>query len=260
MMVIKNNAIHGVTASSEDPEYPVGNLLSDHPTECWRAADSSVTAATISVQVAGRTGGLGMVGINADSVAVTVSDPNGISWPNVEWQNVEWQDVPDAVDIEQSISGERGSAALWVSFEEFRASVVIEIKLYKQTGSETVLSAGSLVVGEVTRIPGLQYALSEGLEDHSIERELDNGARWYKRRNIGRTFAGLVVQKRKPYFYDFLLGVAREYGKRPLMWNLVDIDTWSGDAVLYGHLSVMPSGKHLSISRSRIDFQIEEDL
>ena len=260
MKVIKNNAIRGVSATSENPEYPAANLLDEHPKRWWRVADASVSSVTLTVEVTGRTGGLGLVGIAAESVVVDISDPNGLTWENVIWENVEWQDVPGDLHIDQALSGDPGSAALWVSFDQFDSSVEISITLYKDALADMILGAGCLVVGEMTDLPGLQYGLGETLRDYSLARDLANGAKYYRKRDIVRVFSGSVLAARKPYFYALLLDIARVYGQRPLMWNLVDVDSWSGDAVLYGRLAAMPDGSHDYPNHSRLNFEIEEVL
>lgn len=258
MKVIKANAIQAVTASSANSAYPAANLLNESPKKKWQAADTTVTFASIQADVYQATGGLGMVGIVAESAHVSISDPNGITWSNVIWSNVIWADVPDAVevDVEWVETGD-DYKTLWVSFEQFESAVKITVELRKTTGNPDILAAGVLVVGQVVDIPGVKYPLSEGLVDYSIYRQLSNGADYYKRRDIVRTFSGSMILKRDLYFQTFMRGMARVFGMTPFMVLLVD---WSMDFVIYGRFQQLPSGSHAYLNHSTIDFQLIEVL
>ncbi len=232
--------------------------MDKHPKRCWKAADASISSATLSVQVQGKTGGLGMVRIIADAVAVTISDPNGINWRNVDWQNVDWITVPDDLHLSYEFNRDDEFGALWVNFDQFEAAVDITITLYKAAGTPEILSAGSLVVGEMEKIPGLQYPIGDDLVDYSLSRELSNGASYYKKRDIVRRLSGTIRLPRLPDFYNLQRRIARKYGSRPLMWNLMDC--MAMEFVVYGKLQAMPSGSHENNTRSTIDFELLEVL
>jgi len=255
--VIRNNAIDTVTASSESATYPASNLLDQHPKKKWQAADASVDSATLTITAKGKTGGLGMVGIVADHAAISVNDPSGIIWSNVDWSNVEWDQGISKLDTKVEFTSFDGQATLWVEFAEFSGSVTIEVTLYKDAGKPEILSAGVAVVGEYIDFPGLQRPLEEGLHDYSIERLLANGSYFYKQRDIVRTFSGTVILKRDDWFWRAMRDVARRSGKTPMMFQMTDIP---GQWTLYGRLQAMPRGRHAYPTHSAIDFQIIEVL
>jgi len=257
MLVIKNNSVRSVSATSENPNYPASNLLDRHPTRDWKAADASVSSAVIHVDVSGKTGGLGLVGIVADSAVVDISDPNGIVWQNVDWQNVDWISVPQGLHIQTMFEHGNPYSTLWVSFDQFDSAVDISITLFKDGGSSEVLSAGTLVVGEMDEISGMQYPVNDGLKDYSISRPLANGSPWYKKRNIVRTMGG-TLRVSRDVFFRFNRDLAQKYGQTPMMWNLMDCAGM--EFVMYGRLSVMPSGAHQGQDRATIDFEITEEL
>ncbi len=258
MRVIAESSVTAVSASSENPEYPAANLLDEHPKKKWLAADASVSSAVLTVEVSGRTGGLGLVGIVADAVAVSVSDPGGITWQNVTWQDVDWVAVPPDLDLEVSLVHGDDFATMWAVFDQFEATVAITITLYRNAGSAGVLAAGCLRVGALDEIPGLQYPIREELVDYSLARELANGATYVLKRDIVRRFSGSLLVRREDDFYTFCRDLARRYGSRPMMWNLVD--SKGMEFVVYGRLSAMPVGSHVGRVRSTVEFEILEVL
>lgn len=259
MIIIKRNAITSISASSADAAYPATNLLNDSPKKKWKAASSSVSYAYLDVVTSGTTGALGMVGIVAESVFVTITDPNGIVWQSVVWPAVDWDLPPEGVVVTQEMIDDlaNGYQSVWVSFPEFTDPVSIRIELRKTAGTPMILAAGVLHVGQPTEISGVQYPLNEGLEDYSIQRQLSNGATYYKRRDIVRTFSGSIRLQRTE-FQSLFRDVARVYGGQPLMIQLAP--PWGSEFTVYGRLSAMPSGAHDMPTHSTIQFQITEEL
>jgi len=149
-------------------------------------------------------------------------------------------------------------ATLWIDFEEFDSSVVIEITLYKASTNINVLAAGVLLVGDPTDTPNPKYGFTEGLVDYSLTRELSNGAEYYKQRDIVRTFTGQWGMDYLTQGLVFMRDFARRYGKTPMMIRLVD--NVEGDWVVYGRLSEMPSAGHNYLNRSDLEISIIEVL
>ena len=259
MKIISQNLASSVTATSANTAYPAANLLNNSPKKKWQVLDSTVTSATLSVDVSGTTGGLGVVGIVADSAAVTIYSPTGIDWQNVDWPDVDWIVGESDMDVTSEwVDQPNGTASLWVEFPQFVGSVAIRIELTKITGSPKIIGAGVLVVGEISTIPGGRYPISEGLVDYSTERQLSNGAFYYRDRDRVRTFSGEINVNRAAYFYKFMRDFAQVNGKNPAMMLLVD--DMGNDWVVYGRLSDMPAGSHYSKTRSNVQFQIIEVL
>lgn len=259
MKVIKTNAISSITASSADAGHPVTNLLNDSPKKKWTAANATVSLATVNVEVSGQTDAIGIVGVAAESINILISDPNGIVWVNVTFQNVTWSDSPDAVDVTYIITDEeQGTFNAWVDFTQFTAAVTIAIQFRKTAGTPLILAAGVVVVGDAEEFNSPKFGLTEGLEDYSLSRMLSNGATYYKARDRVRKFAGSIGLSRDNDFYRFMHDVARTYGSIPLMWILADAlgNKW----VIYGRLTMMPSGSHNELTYSEIGFDITEVL
>lgn len=288
MKIIKRNEIVALTSTSENAAYPVSNLLNYQPKVKWKAANASVTAVTLTATVGGETGGLGLVGVIADAVTVQITDPSGIVWEEVSW----WADggagtilnpdtplgpdtplIPEGIE-EGSVDwfpsqapdlvlnytwGETGEdfRNLWVSFEQFTGAVNITIDIRKDAANPDIISAGVLMIGDPVDIPGVQYPLEEGLVDYSIEDSLSNGAQYYKRRDIVRTFSGTAIFERKKYFQDFMRDIVRLYGRTPMMVSLLDTET-NTDFILYGRLASMPAASHFSHTYSSLNFQLVE--
>ena len=257
MKVIKNNAIQNITASSEDVAYPVTNLLDSHPKKKWKAADSLVSSVILNLTVSGTTGGLGMVGIVADAAAIHIEDPSGITWNDtVTWGNTTWNEGAGVAEDFVEFSQGDDYATLWAEFEELKNSASITITLYKNSSNLGTIAAGVLVCGALTEFPNVLRPLNEGLKDYSIVRQLANGAEYYRRRDIVRTFSG-SLRVMTADFWGMLRGVARTYGRIPLMYRVV---ATTGEWVLYAKLSSMPSGVHDLYNMSLINFQLEEVL
>ena len=256
MKIIKTNSINSISATSANSAYPVANLLNETPKKKWKAADATVNMATISLQTSGRTGAIGIVGIQASAAEVRISDPNGIVWNNVVWNNVVWESSPDAVSVSYSWQN-RGDdfATLWVDFQQFEASVEIEIDLYKSEFEPTPIAAGVLMVGQVFTFPDPKYGLSEGLHSYGIYRELSNGAFYRKERDIVRTFSGRWLMDRISEMVSFVRDIARFYGFAPMMMKLTE---GPGEWIVYGRLQQMPSSTHDHLSHSGVEISIIE--
>lgn len=257
MILIKSNAIVGITASSTMSGYPASNLLNTSPKKKWKAASSSVTYAYLDVEVTGPTGALGIIAVAAESVFVTITDPTGIVWQSVVWPEVSWSSGFGIDTTSVMVGDTNGYQNIWVSFPEFNSPVTIRIELRKTTGTPLVMSMGVLQVGTPTEINYIVHPMEEGLQDFSIQRELSNGAIYYRRRDIVRTFSGNMRIPRV-CFQNFMRDIARVYGSTPMMFNLVP--EFGNDFIVYGRLSTMPSGYHDTPSHSLINFNLIEEI
>jgi len=258
MKIIVRNSITEISATSEATNFPASNLLNDSIIKGWKAANSGVTAATLTVKTRGITGGFGLVGIVAETVHVEVSGRSGISWQNVNWQNINWGGDAGTVAIsEQLIRYSKDvEAQLWVDFAEIESPVEITITLLKSNTNPFWLKAGVLVVGQVFSFPDPKAGFEEGLDDKSIYRELSNGAEWSLDRPRLRTFSALIDMERDGYFYLFMRNIAKRFGRRPMMISLTDkmVNEW----VLYGRFVGMPTGSHYHRTRSSLQVAFKE--
>lgn len=133
---------------------------------------------------------------------------------------------------------------------------IIEITLQALPG-ETI-ECGILRAGMVMTFPDPLYGIKEGLRDTSIIKELNNGARYVRKRDIVRTFDMQVVMKRDRDFYTIMRDFVRINGVKPTFWKTASIATtdWS----VFGALSGMPDGTHSYPEYSEISMRIEEAI
>lgn len=258
MKIIKKNAIIGVVASSSAAEYPASNLLNDSPKKKWVAADSTVSFATLDVYTQGVTGSLGLIGVVAEEVRVLVSDPNGIAWPDMAWPEITWETSVDALSVDyELVPGVSDFQNIWVSFEQFDVPVMIRVELRKTAGTPEVLSMGVIQAGEPVVYNSLVYPISESLVDYSIQKELSNGAHYYKRRDIVRTLNCNLTSKRADAL-SFVRDIYRVYGSEPLLFNLAP--PWGNDFIVYGRIPEPPDATHGTPNYSSVSFKLIEVL
>lgn len=75
---IKKNTMDTLEAVRADANYPVENVLDDHPKKVWRSP--SAGDACMSFNAGSGSNCLAIFGTNADSVKVSLSDPNSVAW------------------------------------------------------------------------------------------------------------------------------------------------------------------------------------
>jgi hypothetical protein len=252
MKVILENKISSVSASSEDASYPASYVLNDSPKRVWKG--DSVDTATLTCSTSGAIDTLAIFNTNAQSVSITISDPNEFQWEatELEWTEITWIAATTAVEFE--IETQANNSAIWATFDEIIAAVDVAITLSTATG--TVIQAGVVVIGEGTEFKNPQYGLSQGLVDYSIAEQLQNGAHYYKQRDIVRSFDAQIVLARDNDFYTFMHSLAREHGLGPKAWRLTDKDSF--EWVVYARFGDMPSGSHSYPSHSPISFSLIE--
>jgi hypothetical protein len=260
MKVILENAVSSISANSEDSNYPVSNLLDDHPKKMYKVESNDDDYAEITIGTLGSTGGLGLVNIIADRASIYIENPNGIIWEpsNTVWSNVEWKEYPDSLNKEIVFDTTQEYNTLWVNFNQFDGSVDIIIKLYMdKTYDDKKISAGVLKVGIVEEINDVIYPIDISLIDYSFERMLSNGSIYYKKKDIVKNIKGNMLVDYKTYV-AFMFELAQKYGKRPIMWLIED--TECDDIVMYGRMSVLPTTSNQNTAIRTINFQITEVL
>lgn len=231
MKVIQRSSATGATADSENAAWPASNVLTDAVKKCWRAASSSVASATVTVGSSGLQDSVAVFGIVGDRITVTVSDPNATEWEaSTEWEaGTEWATItPTAVqsllasDLTDSgsaaIGGQKGVA--WFEFDEFVSEVNIALTVENLTGRPMELSIGTVVVGKRTEFPNPKLGFDVSIIDYSIERELANGAVYYKKRDLVREFTG-EYRLSEPEM-EVLFQLVRRYGRTNMAWILID--------------------------------------
>jgi len=263
MKVIYPNKISAISANVSDAEYPASYLLDDHVKRPWKSTGDK---GTLTISVDGGASGIlacGLFETNAVKATITI------------------RNYADTADIIPAVEYNSG-ATTWYGFitgdgdylkniwHEYSATTYTacqsqhKIKIELETSSTSVqLYVGIVRSGKAKDFQNPQYRLSEGLKDYSIKKELNNGARYYRKRNIPRTFSGNVIVERDPDFYKFMYDVAQDAGGIPLAWLMYDDElvTTSNEEnrwAIFGFLDDMPSGSHDYYSHSQIGFSITE--
>lgn len=254
MKVIATNTVTSVSATSENSNFPVDNLLDTHPQRVWKAADASVSSATVSVSVSGKSESLAMFNITADAAVISISDPNACQWESwISWESgTAWASIPPDMEIRKTWIDGGESKSLWVDFDQFGGIADINITLLADGLSAETIQAGVVYAGESQSFNNPKYGLQEGLVDYSTAIELSNGSFYYDKGNIVRTFSGTLLLPRDNDFYTFMLSTARANGGAPMAWNIVDNmgDKWA----VYARFSSMPTGSHAHYGYSQVSF------
>jgi len=261
MKVILESKIGSIEATSEDSNYPVVNLLDDHPKKKYMVGSNDDTYTEIKIGTAGATGGLGLVNIIADRASIYIENPNGIVWQDtsITWDNVDWEEYPDSLKKEIIFSKTQEYNTLWVEFHEFQSSVDIIIKLYlDNVYDDKKISAGVVKVGVIREIKDIIYPVNISLIDYSYEKMLANGSIYYKKRDIVQKIRGSVLVDYNTYI-DFMFSLAKKYGKIPAMWNIEEQEGCD-NLILYGRLSILPQTNIQNIKIRTIDFELTEVL
>jgi len=262
MKIIYPNKISAILANVSDAEYPASYLLDDHIKRPWKSTGDK---GTLTISVDGGTGIRALALFETNAVKATITIRN----------------YADTADIIPAVTYNTG-ATTWYGFitgngdyfkniwHEYSATTYTDcqsqhkIKIELETSSTSVqLYVGIVRAGESKDFPNPQYGLSESLQDFSIKKELNNGARYYRKRDIARTFSGNIIVDRNPDFYKFMHDVAQTAGAIPLAWLMYDdnIVTTSDEEnrwAIFGYLNDMPSGSHDYFSHSQIGFSITE--
>jgi len=206
--------VSAVVASSEDPSFPVANLRDDFTTNLWKA---TTTTATLTVQVA-KGQAVALFNTNATSAVITAG--SGESYANESgYQNESGYSYPsDEVSVSgvYNLPGVRGN--LWADYALFAGAHEVRIAL---TATDPVY-AGIVRAGNVEEFKDpAATGFSEGSKDYSIEKELNNGADYFRKRNIVKTFDGLSLFETRENAYKFKHDIWDMVGPKPQAIYLV---------------------------------------
>lgn len=255
MKVIYPDLTVSIAADEEDSDWPVSNTQDDYPGNVWKA--TSRTAELTIVAGAGANA-VAVFNTNATSVTMISKTGNEVAWRDgTEWRNpvtVMWREY-DASTYSVYDLTTSGVGAFWAEYTDPEIQHTVYLSFVSPSG--TVVQAGVVRVGTVNSFRDPKYGLKEGLIDYSIVKELNNGARYYRKRNIVRTFSGQLLEDRDVDFYKFMLDIAQTVGPAPLAWR-VSTNKTNWEWVVYAALDGMPGGSHDYPSDSLIDFSLIE--
>jgi hypothetical protein len=253
MRHILANNILTISADSEDSSFPVENVMDHHPKRVYKA---NSYAAVVFLDVTDGVSDIVIAGTNAVSASILGSDPNEISWggsdiwgPGDTWHDSGFSLVPVVAD-------RIGEDAMWITFPA-TATGPAEYQLTLATDGVDNLAVG-IIRANIATTYGADpnYGVNETRVDYSIKKELSNGSRYYKKRDIVRTFR-LTAELENDYA-QALMNSFDTLGEEPTGWRLTDID--SADWVVFGRFSGPPTISHEYFDYSVVNWTITEVL
>ena len=255
MRHIKVNKITSVTASSENANYPDDNLLDTHPSKPWQAS-SGINVATITAEVNYGVSDIAIFGTNAQSATVTASDPNEISWgDDDEWGDSDtWANTtittPSVTAYQRSTS-----KALWLQLADtIDRPAELDVVLTSVEGSTVYAGVMQSSIAETYGGQNPRYGLAINPIDTSISAELSNGGRYYKKRNVLRSFELEAFFANSDAFN--LIDFYQEYGQKKTAWRITDLA--SNEWVVYGY--IVPAMSYDTPTRSVVNITLTEVL
>jgi len=256
MKCIYPDCISSISADEENADYPVDNLLDEHPKKVWKgeSRDAIVTA----VITAG--GALVVFATNATSVSLVISSGQSISWAGgISWDSgISWDTSGDS-DVSETtlLSGEIDGVAWWDFAAARTSNFTAIISLTADAGK--IIQAGIVRCGTANAYRDPNAGIREGLRDYSIVKELSNGATYIRKRDVVRTFEFDLWEDRDTDFYLFMLDVSRALGPEPMPWRIMDTVT-DEEWIVFARFDRMPGGAHDLPAQSRINISLLEVL
>ena len=267
MKLISTSTATWATATSESATWPAANVLETAVKKSWRAASSSVMSAMVSVVMQGTMDSVAIMGIAADTLTVSITDPNAIAWePDTEWEaGTAWatsgaispQEIllePLAGTTVASTSGLRSAA--WFEFPEFTGICVLRITVANTTGRPLTLSIGTVFPGLRGEYSSARYGMTVNEVDHSIEREMAAGNIYYKPRSLVREFA-FTLMIIEQTIYDALWNMVRS--KRRISMPMVLVNNYGTQWLIIGRIRSM-RGTLESYRYTPIDLVVREEI
>jgi len=241
-----------ITATEENSNFPIANVQDDHPKKVWKATsnDAIVTLTASSGSV------VAIYGTNATSATIkSRSGAVGVAWSGPSWDSPSWVTESLTTETVTLAALATGQTAIWAEFTDPGTSFGLEMTLASAAG--TTLQVGVIRCGTLRDFRDAAYGIQEGLEDFSIRKELNNGAQYYRKRDIIRTFDLELVEDRASDFYTFMHNVALLRGGAPLAWRLSErVTDWQW--IVYAAFADMPFGTHRHPSHTIISIKLKE--
>lgn len=239
-------------ASSEDANFPDENLRDDFTTNLWKAA--SGTTATITLQV---TKGSAILIMNTNATAITILTGSGESYVNESGFANEsgYAYAADSVTNVPTSDLPGVGGRIWVEYPEILLPHTITISMT----AAAVPYAGIVRAGIVQTFRDPAPNNGEGSQDYSIEKELNNGADYYRKRNIVRTFSNLSMIETRANAWLFKHDIFDAVGPQPLgirIFEGANVDDC--EFVVFAKRMSSPQLEHLTKDFTRISFNLRE--
>lgn len=249
MKVIYPEKTSAVLADEENANYPDDNVLDDHPKKVWKGTSQD---AKLTITVDGGANAVGIFATNAQSIDFTLKDGDGAT---VETGSYDLT----GIDTFLKFLTDTGLAwtELWIDYTYQADSHTVELE-FDTEDAGTVIEAGVVRAGLAREFRNPQLKLKEGLRDFSIEKELNNGATYYRLRNIVRTYSGNFRAERLWDFYVFIREIFKTIGAQPLAWQVIDVNGEPWTVYARATKTRLPSGSHDRAKSALVSFYLEE--
>jgi len=241
-----------ITASSADASFPDDNMRDSFTTNVWKAA--SGTTATITLAVSK---GSAVEILNTNATSVTITAGLGESYEDeTDWSlDGDYSYAADEVAVSalEDLPGEGGR--IWADYSEFTTPHVVTISITAAAApSAGIVRAGAV---EEFRDPGPDH--EEDSVDYSIEKELNNGADYFRKRNVVRRFSGLSMVETRANAWLFKHGIFDRVGPCPLAIKLFsDASITDDEFIIFAKRTDPPKLRHVTSTLTRISFSLRE--
>jgi hypothetical protein len=244
--------VTSITASSANANFPDDNMRDAFTNNIWQAA--SGTTATITLGVSK---GSAVEILNTNATSVTITAGLGESYEDeTDWSlDGEYSYATDEVAVSalEDLPGTGGR--IWADYSEFLTPHVVTISIT----AASVPSAGIVRAGNVEefRDPGPEH--EEASVDFSVEKELNNGADYYRKRNVVRKFTGLSMVETRANAWAFKHDIFDHVGPCPLAIKLFsDASITDDEFIIFAKRVDPPKLRHLTSTLTRISFSLRE--
>jgi hypothetical protein len=244
--------VQSFSVDSEDANFPKENLRDDFTTNVWRAA----AATAIITAYVGKGSAVEVLNTNATSATVTaISGEEYVFEPDWAFET-DWafaSTVEVSATVVYSLPGSGGR--LWADYAEFAAAHVVTIEL---TAAENVY-AGILRAGYVETFPDPALGMQEASIDFSVEKELNIGANYYRKRNVVRQFSGLSLIDTRANIWALKHEIFDAVGPQPLAIRIISSPLGTDwEFVAYAKCLENPQMEHITHDYSRLSFTLQE--
>ena len=240
-------------ASSEDASFPDENLRDDFTTNVWRAA-AGVLTATITLQVSK---GSAVMLMNTNATSVVVEAGSGESYANesgwvYESGYVNADDEVATISV-YSLPGEGGR--LWADYSLFLVPHLVTITLV----AAAAVYAGIVRAGNVEEFQDPSLNNSESSIDYSIEKELNNGANYFRKRNVIRQYDNISIAETRANCWKLKHDIFDAVGPQPLAIRIIQNALFTDwEFVAFAKRANSPQIDHINNTHSRVTFSLQE--
>lgn len=247
MKCIPVNNISAVSASSADPAYPAVNVLDNSTILPYRAATQE---ATMTLDVKGGASGIGLVGLDAKQIIITVKDGAG---EIVASQMVDLSGI--------------NNYYVWLT-QQWQARTVYGFLYPLQMSPHTIeieIDSGhvdavpEIAVASAGMVRSWPHALKlklQMVEQGAVEDVFHDGGLYYIEGKLVKEFSAALRLGIENDFWSFIDGVAVEVKKNPVFWWITDTDNINW--FVFGRFKQYP-GSPIGNLKAQSSFSIIEE-